>query len=117
MGVEVNKKSIIIAISVLVVLFACYEFAKISIKNAIDDSNRRGLEVYVSTIRYTYAKSYLNRNGEGNTDIDSLDIKTNVNVVCEEKSIDILGNIELHGCTIDGSKTKYGYVKNNVIRE
>ena len=111
-----NKKSIFIAVSVLLILFISYEIVKKTIIDSIDDANRRGLELYVSQIKYAYAKEYLNKVNIEEIDLDSLYIKTTIDVVCKEKFADRYGNVKLTNCSVDGSKTKYNYIKGKVER-
>ena len=109
-----SKKSIFIAVSVLLILFISYRIAKKTIINSIDSANERGLELYASQIKYAYAKEYLNKQGTSEIDLDSLYIKTTIDVVCEEKNVNIKGNIKLMKCSVDGSKTKYNYINGKV---
>lgn len=112
-----NKKSIIIVISVLLILFIGYIIAKRSVENALDDKNRRGIELYVTEVKYAYARAYLNKSGDVSVNIDDLNIKVNVDVKCEEKHIDSYGTVELKGCTVDNHKAKYSYINGKVEKE
>ena len=112
-----NKKSVFIVVSVLLLLLVGYEIAKHAINDAIDDTNKRGIELYATEIRYSYARSYLNTSGNASINIDDLNVKINVEVKCEEKSIDSYGNVELKGCTVDNYKSKYRYIDGKVERE
>ena len=112
-----NKKSIFIAISVLLILFISYEIVKKTIIDSVDDANKRGFELYASQIKYAYAKEYFDKQNVDEIDLDSLYIKTTINVVCKEKNIDKNGNVKLTSCSIDGSKAKYNYINGKIERE
>ena len=111
-----NKKSMFITISVLLLLFISYRVASKGVTGALDDANTRAIELYASTIKYAYTK-YIYENGNSDFSIDDFNIKLTVNVKCEEKQIDSRGTIELHGCTVENSKSKYQYVGGTVTKE
>ena len=111
-----NKKSIIITASVLFLLFISYRVASKAVSVTIDDANTRAIELYASTIKYAYTK-YIYANENNEFSIDNLNVELTVDVKCDEKSIDSRGVIELHGCTVENSKSKYGYVNGSVQKE
>lgn len=110
-----NKKVFFIVTSVIIFSLIIYKIILNTIGDAVDDANKRGIEEYVSAIRLAYANSILHDNNIN--DIDSIDIKITTKVECEEKSITKDGTIELHGCRVEDSKTKYGYVNSKVVKE
>ena len=112
-----NKKSIFIAISVLLILFISYKIVKKTIIDSIDETNMRGLELYASQIKYAYAKEYLNKQGTDKINLDSLYIESTIDVVCEKKSIDRNGNIKLVRCSVDKSNIKYNYTNGKAERD
>lgn len=111
-----NKKSLFITITVLILLFISYKFVSGLISRTLDGANKRGIELYASTIKYAYT-DYIYRNGFTNVNIDDLEIKITTKVECEEKKLYSTGMVELHGCTVDDSKIKYSYINGKVERE
>lgn len=112
----VDKKSIFISIFVLVLLFISYRVVTTAINNTVDEANRKGVELYASSIKYAYT-SYIYRNGTLDVNIDDLEIKITVQVNCEEKKLTSSGSVELYGCTVENSKIKYKYVNGRAERE
>ena len=84
--------------------------------NSIDELNKKSIESYVTSIRYAYT-AYMYKNLVLTTNIDELNIKSNVKVECAKKSIDLAGNVELHECSVEGSKRLYKYVNGYVNYE
>lgn len=111
-----NKKVFFIVTLVIIFSLIIYKIILNTIRDAVDDANKRGIEEYVSAIRLVYANNFFHNNDTN--DIDSIDIKITTKVECEEKSITKDGTvIELHGCRVEDSKAKYGYVNNKVVKE
>ena len=111
-----NKKSIFIVISVLILLLVFYELILYIINFTLDDANKRGVELYASSLKYAYT-DYIYNNGFYIEDINNLEVKITTKVECEEKKIFSTGIVELHGCRVENSKAKYKYVNGKVERE
>ena len=109
-----NKKSIFIVISVLILLLVFYELILYIINFTLDD--KRGVELYASSLKYAYT-DYIYNNGFYIEDINNLEVKITTKVECEEKKIFSTGIVELHGCRVENSKAKYKYVNGKVERE
>lgn len=116
-----NKKSVFITISVLLLLYSAYKITHVVIERTVDDANKRGVELYASSIKYAYT-AYMYDHVE-TTDIvftgniDDLNIKVSTQVECKEKSVDGKGNVELHGCRVENSKRTYKYVDGKAEKE
>ena len=110
-----NKKSIFITASVLILLFVSYEIVSKVINTTLDDANRRGIELYASTVKYAYTE-YIYKNGFSPNSIDELNIVLTTEVECKDKKLYSNGNVELYGCTVEDSKIKYNYVNGKVVR-
>ena len=111
-----SKKSLFIVISTLLILFIAYRVSSAVITRTLDDANRRGLELYASTVKYAYT-DYIYKNGLNLVEVDELKVEVSIKVECEEKRISYNGNVELKGCTVDGSKTKYSYINGKVWKD
>lgn len=113
---NLNRKAFFVLVSAMTITYIVYRIVIGLINNTVDDANRRGMELYISAIKYAQI-SYEFNNGVSADNINDLDIKVITKVECKEQKIDINGNIELHGCTVDDSKAKYGYVDGKIIKE
>ena len=116
-----NKKSVFITISVLLLLYAAYKISSAVIDRSIDDANKRGVELYASAIKYAYT-AYMYSHIETTNlyftgNVDDLNIRISTKVECEEKSIDDNGDVTLYGCRVENSKRKYKYIDGRVERE
>lgn len=110
------KKSIFIAVSVLILLLTSFLIVSKVINTTLDDANRRGIELYASTVKYAYT-SYIYKNGFATNNIDDLNINITTKVECKEKKLYLNGVVELHGCTVEDSKIKYSYIDGRVVKE
>ena len=108
-----NKKAFFVLVSAMIIMYIIYRIVMGYIGNAVDNANKRGIEEYVETIRLEYIRSVFDNRGTINID----NINTNVKIDCEEKNITSDGIIELHGCRVENSKRKYGYVNDKVQKE
>lgn len=112
----INKKSVFITVSVLVIIFLGYKISSSVIKNTVDDANKRGIELYASALRYAYT-NYLYKNGFEIADVNDLNVKVTTKVECEKKRITVDGDVYLEGCSVENSKEKYKYTNGSVERE
>lgn len=110
-----NKKAFFVLFITMITAYIIYRVILNIITKTVDDANKMGIEEYVGAIRLAYAGSLLT--GNSITNIDDIDINITTKVECEEKNISSNGTIELHGCRVENSKKKYGYVNDNVIKE
>ena len=111
-----NKKTILIVIVVLTLVYIGYRVIVNAVNNTLDEANRRSIEVYVSSIRLAHTY-YTYKSGISTDNIDDLDIKLTVDVNCEFNKIYSDGRIELKGCTVEKSKKKYSYINEQIVRE
>ena len=111
-----NKKSIIIVSLVLIFILTFNEIIIYVINFTVDGANKRGIELYASSLKYAYA-NYMYKNGFYVDDIDDLEVTISTKVECEQKKISYDGKVELHGCKVENSKIKYKYVAGKVERE
>ena len=112
----VNKKSVFITVSVLVILFLSYIVVRSVILKTVDDANKRGIELYASSLRYEYTR-YLYSNGLEVANLDDLRLDITTKVECEKKSITKEGVVTLEGCSVENSKQKYSYKNGKVEKE
>lgn len=111
-----NKKVFILLVLVISISLVIYKVILNVIDDAVDNANQRGIDLYVSAINYAYTAHYY-KTGEKPKSIAELDINITTKVKCVEEKIDKNGKIELHGCTVENSKVKYGYINNKIVKE
>ena len=100
---------IIISLAILGIIFKIIEriISNIKYNNYIKKDMRR------EAIR----QAHYYKTGEKPNSIAELDINITTKVKCVEEKIDKNGKIELHGCTVENSKVKYGYINNKIVKE
>ena len=109
------KKVMFFAICIAVGGFAIYKIANNVIADEVDNANERAVELYANAIKLSTV-TINNVMDEGKSvDYNSIDIGTNVK--CDKVRVSNIGDVELHGCTVENSKTKYKYTNGKAKKE
>ena len=103
-------------ISVLLILGISYKIVSSVVSDTVDKANKRGVELYANSLRYAYT-AYMYSHDGNTIDLDDIDINITTKVICAKKTVTQEGNIELYGCSVDGSKKTYKYVNGEAKRE
>ena len=108
------KKILFILVCVAILGFAVYKITGGVIVDEVDNANMAAVERYASAVKLS-AVNINNVMNEGVVDYNSIDIGTSVK--CDEVKVLNIGEVELHGCSIEGTSRKYKYVNGKASRE
>lgn len=112
------KKVVFIIVVLSILGLSIYKITSNSINQAVENSNKRAIESYAGAVKLAYV-AYMYKNHIEPENMDDLNVDVAVNVKCKEKKVASFSmqDVELHGCTVEGSKKIYGYVDGKVKRE
>ncbi len=109
------KKVMFFAICIAIGGFAIYKISSNVIADEVDNANFRAVELYANAIKLSTV-NINNVMNEGTTvDYNNIDIGTNVK--CTRVNVSSIGDVELRGCTVENSKTKYKYTNGKAKKE
>ena len=109
------KKVMFFAICIAVGGFAIYKIANNVISDEVDNANFRAVELYANAIKLSTVNINNVMNEGVNPNYDNINIGTNVK--CDKINVSSIGDVELHGCTVENGKTKYKYTNGKAKKE
>lgn len=109
------KRVLFILVCIFTAGFAIYMISKNVMRDTADSANIRAIEEYADAIKLSTVNINNVMNEELKLNYDDINIGTNVK--CEKIDVTSAGIIELYGCTVENSKTKYKYTSGKAKKE
>ena len=109
------KKVMFFAICIAIGGFAIYKIANNVISDEVDNANFRAVELYANAIKLSTVNINNVMSEDDTVDYNKVNIGTNVK--CDSVKVSSIGDVELHGCTVENGKTKYKYTNGKAKKE
>lgn len=109
------KKAFFILILIAAAGFMIYKISKNVFSDEVDKANEKAVELYANTVKLSTVNLNNIMNEDSTLSYDDKNVGTSVK--CEKVNVSATGIVELFGCTVDGSKTKYKYTNGKAKRE